>query len=207
MQASFNLVEALWIVHPVIELPLAGIMYWRKLHRQFPIFFAYILFQVVQFVILFPLYRWGSSTNYFYAYWISAIICWVFGFKLIHEVFSDGFRLFPALKDMGTVLFRWAALMTPLLMFVILASSSSGSDTLPRDGLIGTERRVRFIQCALILISFTVLQLPGGFLAKAKHRYCARLRLVCRSRTFRLYVLLRGAINHSRSCLTLSRTA
>ena len=201
MQTSVHAVEALWIFHPVIEIPLAGIMYRRKLHRQFPVFFAYILFQVVGFAILFPLYRSRSSTDYFFAYWIDAIACWVFGFKVIHEIFSDVFRPFPALKDMGTVLFRWAALVTPLLMFVILASSSSGSDTLPRDGLIGTERRVRFIQCALILISFTVLQLPGGILAKAKHRYCARLRLVCRSGTFRLYVLLRRR-NQSRRRVT-----
>ena len=99
MQASVNAVEALWIVHPVIEIPLAGIMYWRKLHRQFPIFFAYILFQVAQFVILFPLFRSDSVMEYFLAYWISAIACWVFGFKIIHEIFSDVFRLFPAQKN------------------------------------------------------------------------------------------------------------
>jgi hypothetical protein len=151
MQANVHVVEALWIFHLVIEIPLAGIMYRRKLHRQFPVFFAYILFQVVGFAILFPLYLSRSSADYFFAYWINAIACWVFGFKVIHEVFSDVFRLFPALKDMGTMLFRWGALMTPLLMFVILASSSSGSDALLRDGLIGTERCVRFIQCALIL--------------------------------------------------------
>ena len=151
MQTSVHAVEALWIFHPVIEIPLAGIMYRRKLHRQFPVFFAYILFQVVGFAILFPLYRSRSSTDYFFAYWIDAIACWVFGFKVIHEVFSDVFRPFPALKDMGTVLFRWAALVTPLLMFVILASSSSGSDALSMYGLIAAERCVRFTQCALIL--------------------------------------------------------
>jgi len=149
MQASFNLVEALWIVHPVIELPLAGIMYWRKLHRQFPIFFAYILFQVVQFVILFPLYRWGSSTNYFYAYWISAIICWVFGFKIIHEVFSDVFRPFPAVESVGVVMFRWAVPVTGLLLFMLL--TSPGEPDALWGGLIAVERCVRFTQCALIL--------------------------------------------------------
>jgi hypothetical protein len=151
MQTSVHAVDALWIFHPVIEIPLAGIMYRRKLHRRFPIFFAYILFQVVGFAILFPLYRSRSSTDYFFAYWISAIACWVFGFKIIHEVFSDVFRPFPALKDMGRAVFRWAALVTPLLMFVILASSSSGSDTLLGGGLIAAERCVRFTQCALIL--------------------------------------------------------
>src|SRR5580704_15622196 len=149
MQANVHVVEALWIFHPVIEIPLAGIMYRRKLHRQFPIFFAYILFQVVGFAILFPLYLSRSSADYFFAYWISAIACWVFGFKVIHEVFSDVFRLFPAQKDMGTVLFRWGALMTPLLLFMLL--TSPGEPDALWGGLIAVERCVRFTQCALIL--------------------------------------------------------
>ena len=36
---------ALWIAHPVLELSLAAIMFWRGLHRKFPVFFAYIVFQ------------------------------------------------------------------------------------------------------------------------------------------------------------------
>jgi hypothetical protein len=75
MQASVHVVD------PVIEIPLAGIMYRRKLHQQFPIFFAYILFQVVGFAILFPLYLSRSSADYFFAYWISAMACWVFGLR------------------------------------------------------------------------------------------------------------------------------
>jgi hypothetical protein len=57
MQASMHLVEALWSFHPVMEIVLAVIMYRRKLHRQFPIFFVYIVFQVALFAIIFPIYR------------------------------------------------------------------------------------------------------------------------------------------------------
>jgi len=149
MQASVNLVEALWILHPVIEIPLAGILYGRKLHRQFPIFFAYILFQAVQFAISFPIYRWGSSTNYFYAYWISAIICWIFGFKIIHEVFSDVFRPFPVIRSVGMVMFRWAVPVTGLLLFMLLTSPGESNGLW--GGLIAVARSVRFTQCALIL--------------------------------------------------------
>jgi hypothetical protein len=151
MQASVNIVEALWIFHPVVELPLAGIMYRRKLHREFPIFFAYILFQVVQFAILFPLFRSGSFMEYILAYWISAIACWVFGFKIIHEILSDMFRLFPTQKNMGKMLFRWAVLVTAVVMLVLLASIAVTADALLVDGMIAVERCVRFSQCALIL--------------------------------------------------------
>ena len=58
-----NLKDALWIAHPVLELSLAGVMYWRRLHRTFPVFFAYIVFQVVNFLILFPIYQLSISPN------------------------------------------------------------------------------------------------------------------------------------------------
>ena len=56
-----NLKDALWIAHPVLELSLAGVMYWRRLHRTFPVFFAYIVFQVLNFLILFPIYQLDQS--------------------------------------------------------------------------------------------------------------------------------------------------
>jgi hypothetical protein len=151
MQASVHVVEALWIIHPVIEIPLAGIMYRRKLHRQFPIFFAYILFQVAGFAILFPLYRSRDFMEYFDAHWVSAIACWVFGFKVIREILSDVFRLFPAQKDMGMLLFRWAVLVTGGLVFLLLASTLFTPGATLDDGMIAMERCVRFSQCMLIL--------------------------------------------------------
>jgi hypothetical protein len=152
MQARVSAVEVLWILHPVIEIPLAAIMYRRKLHRQFPTFFAYILFNLAGFAILFPLYRSDSSTGYFLAYWISAIACWVFGFKIIREILSDVFRLFPGEKRVGLVLFRWAALVTAGLVLVLLASAVVMPSTPLVVGMMAVERSVRFAQCALILL-------------------------------------------------------
>jgi hypothetical protein len=89
--------------------------------------------------------------EYFLAYWISAIACWIFGFKIIHEIFSDVFRLFPTQKNMGMVLFRWAALVTAGLVLVLLASTAVMPGTPLDGGMIAAERSVRFTQCALIL--------------------------------------------------------
>jgi hypothetical protein len=156
MHASTNLVEALWISHPVIEIPLAGIMYWRKLHRQFPVFFCYVLFQVLQFFILFPIFRSDHLTEYFFAYWLSALVCWIFGFKIIQEVFSDVGRPFHALKDMGTVMMKWTGLVLLLLAIVLCASAAGPLDTPLLNTMIALERSVRLTQCALILLLLLV---------------------------------------------------
>ena len=154
-----NLKDALWIAHPVLELSLAGVMYWRRLHRTFPVFFAYIVFQVVNFLVLFPIYQLSISPNatdreiipYFYAYWISAAISLAMGFKVIHEIFLDVLRPYPNLKDLGTLLFKWAALVMLLVAMVVTAASQPGNDTLLAQAVIIMQRCMRVIQCGLIL--------------------------------------------------------
>jgi hypothetical protein len=146
-----NIQQALWMTHPVLELSLAGILYWRRLHRTFPLFFAYIVFQVVNFVILFPIYRYDSGRTYFYAYWISGIIGLAIGFKVIHEIFLDVLRPYPNLKDLGTLLFKWAGLVMLLVAIVVTAASQSGGDdTVVGQAVVIGQRCVRFIQCGLI---------------------------------------------------------
>ncbi|HSZ02437.1 MAG TPA: hypothetical protein VK788_23270, partial [Terriglobales bacterium] len=154
-----NLKDALWIAHPVLELSLAGVMYWRRLHRTFPVFFAYIVFQVVNFLVLFPIYQWGSGPNatdraitaYFDAYWVSAAISVAIGFKVIHEIFLDMLRPYPNLKDLGTLLFKWAALVMLLVAMVVAVASQQGDDEPLVQAVIIMQRSVRFIQCGLIL--------------------------------------------------------
>jgi hypothetical protein len=146
-----NIQQALWMTHPVLELSLAGILYWRQLHRTFPLFFAYIVFQVVNFLILFPIYRYDSARTYFFAYWVCGIISLAIGFKVIHEIFLDVLSPYPNLKDLGTLLFKWAGLVMLLVAIVVTAASQSdGQDTVLGQAVIIGQRCVRFIQCGLI---------------------------------------------------------
>jgi hypothetical protein len=147
-----NIQLALWIAHPVLELSLAGVMFWRKLHRTFPVFFAYIVFQVLNFLILFPIYRSNHGLSYFYAYWISAAISLAIGFKVIHEIFLDVLRPYSNLKDLGTLLFKWAGLVMLLVAMVVTAASQpgSGNETVLTQAVTIMERCVRVIQCGLI---------------------------------------------------------
>jgi hypothetical protein len=148
MHAKIQL--ALWIAQPVLEVPLVGVMLWRKLHRKFPIFFSYIIFQIVNFAILFPIYRHGVYDMYFYAYWIGAMVTLALGFAVIHEVFLDVFRPYHTLKDLGTVLFKWAALVMIFVAIVVAASSPEGQSPLVQ-AVATVQRCVKVIQCGLVL--------------------------------------------------------
>src|SRR6202451_2200481 len=141
-----NIQLALWIAHPGLELSLAGVVFGRRLHRTFPVFFACLVVQVSNFLILFPIYRFDSAMHYYYAYWISAAISLAIGFKVIHEIFLDLLRPYPNLKDLGTLLFKWAALVMLLVAMVLTAASQMGTETPLGQAVIIVQRCVRAIK-------------------------------------------------------------
>jgi len=145
-----NLQPVLWMAHPVLEVFLATAMVWRGLHRKFPVFFSYIVCELVSFGILFPIHRYGHSLAYFYGYWISAMISLTLGFKVIHEVFLDVFRPFHTLRDLGTVMFKWAALVMIFVAIVVAVASPMGQSPLVQ-AVTTLQRCVRTVQCGLIL--------------------------------------------------------
>ena len=121
----------LWLSHPALELLLAAVMLWRKLHRTFPVFFAYIIFQLVSFAALFPIHQSGNYDLYFYSFWFGEVMSLAIGFKVIHEIFLDVFRPYHTLRDLGTVLFKWATLVMFFVALVVLFSSLIGFICLP----------------------------------------------------------------------------
>jgi hypothetical protein len=145
-------IQVLWFAQPVLQSAAAGVMYKRKLHRKFPVFFAYLVSQVPFFAVIFAAYTWGSYRDYFYGYWGCTIISLAIGFKVIHEIFLDVFRPYHALKDLGSVLFKWAALVMVLVAVVVAASSSVSTDGPMVEAVITAQRCVRVIQVGLVLL-------------------------------------------------------
>ena len=139
----------------MLQLAVGATMLRRKLHRTFPVFFAYIVFQVISFSVLFPLNTWGSYENwyetYFYPYWACSATNLVLGFMIIHEIFLDVFRPYHTLKDLGSVMFKWAALVMLLVAFVVAASNSGQRMEPVLQAITTIQRCVRVAQCGLVL--------------------------------------------------------
>jgi energy-converting hydrogenase Eha subunit E len=142
---------ALWCAHPVLQAAVAATMLWRKLHRTFPVFFSYVVFQIAAFALTFPFRDERFYVLFFYAAWATTGISVVLGFKVIHEVFVDVFRPYHALRDLGTVLFKWAGLVM-LMVAGVMAISAGPNRTDPLvSGIVTLERSVRVAQCGLVL--------------------------------------------------------
>lgn len=142
----------LWLAHPLLQAVIATLMIRRGLQRQFRFFFGYIVTQLVTFGFVFPtLWHREHYALSFYAYWVCEAFSVAFGFGVIHEVFVDVFRSFHTLRDLGTVLFKWAGLVM-LLVAGVVSVSSAGSEIAPwMQAIVTGQRCVRIVQIGMIL--------------------------------------------------------
>lgn len=141
----------LWIAPAVMFAALSVLMVRRNLRKQFPFFFSYAVYQVIGFLVQFVVYH-KLPSQYFYAYWTMATISVLLGLSVIYELFVEVFRPFEGLRDLGIVLFRWAAavLVVAAALMTLAGSSANGSWVL--NSVVSLERSVRVMQCGLVLL-------------------------------------------------------
>ena len=126
----------------------------RKLVREFPSFFAYTVYEPVQFVVLCAMNRSHAISGHQYA------VAWLLGscgsvalrFAIVHEIFGKVFQSYPALKDFCTIVFRWATVVL-LLVAVVLVGWAPGYET---DRLTTAytvvDRAVSIVQSGLLVL-------------------------------------------------------
>ncbi len=137
-----------WWATPVLMAVIAAAMYRRRLHREFPYFFNYVLFQVLSFAVEFPM---RHSVNFYWVSWTTTALSAAVSFGVLLEIFKDAFRPYEALRELSLILFRWCALVVLLVagMWAVTSWRSTGIDNLT-NSIYLVNRCVRMIQCGLV---------------------------------------------------------
>ena len=155
------LVYTLWFVAPVLQSAIGYRMWTQRLYRDYPLFFAYTIKQVIGLLVLFYFYRLGVRDVYRHAYLTSEAVDALLKFAVICELFSYVFRAYEGIRGMGAVLLRWASVIL-LLIAALVAATASGSDS---DrflaGLFAMERSVEIVQGGLLVLLFVISALFG----------------------------------------------
>ncbi len=138
----------IWWGTPVLMLLIAMAMHHRQLHREFPAFFNYVLFQIISFPIEYTLF---GRNSYYYVSWILTALSIAISFAVLLEIFKDAFRPYEALRDLSIILFRWCALVVLLVSAMWAMTSWHGNQI---DNLGATiflvDRSIRMMQCGLV---------------------------------------------------------
>lgn len=159
MRLDPAIVYLFWVVPILAQSLIAAFMRARRLHRTLPCFFAYTCFVVAtscaQIAMHPSAHRYLPSYDvYFYAYWAEDAISILLGLTVIAELFDKVFESYEGLRHLGTMLFRWAAVVMVLLALATTASLPNHDPV----GIIGTvlvvERGLRVVQIGLLAFLF-----------------------------------------------------
>ena len=109
-----------------------GYLFWtRDLHRRFPAMGVYLALRVVSMPVLLIFFygqtrHWfnGSSFSlYYYAYWMVYLASTATLFFVCIEVFRSALSAFSGLQRLGTMVFRWIALVSAIIGFSTISFS------------------------------------------------------------------------------------
>jgi hypothetical protein len=149
---------ALWLGAAVMQTVIAFVMLRRKLNSEYPFFFSYTIFQVINAFALYAVYQVASSPlTYYYMYWTLTSIGILISFGVIQEVFFNAFKPYEALRDLSSMLFRWSAAVLILVSGVAVIVTASETVGEVSTWITGVGRSVRLMQCGMVifLILFT----------------------------------------------------
>jgi hypothetical protein len=161
-----------WAVGIIAQVAVCVLLWRKQLRQRYPLFFSFIVLQIVSTIPLFVIARTAglNSFTYFYAYWsINAVRVGV-GFAVIWELFRVSLRPYHALRDLGSMLFTWVSVMMVLVSLLLAATGPAANE--PQRvvaAVLSLERNVQLMQCGLLL--FFVL-------------FGTKLGLTARHRTF-----------------------
>lgn len=148
----------LWIAPLAVLTMVAFLMVRRGLRREYPFFFSYAILQVLTVPVELYVYHY-SQQLYFFVYWVFGALSIGVAFGVIHEIFCKVFEPFHTLRDLGNVLFRWAAVI--LVVVALLTAWSAPVHLNYVSGVFTLERSIRVMQCGLVLLMMFCENLVG----------------------------------------------
>ncbi|MGH9503380.1 MAG: hypothetical protein ACRD20_11080 [Terriglobales bacterium] len=148
----------LWIAPHALQIIVAIIMVRRGLVRDFPVFFAYTIFQVVEEGTLFILDHSAaiSAEQYWSVRWVGLGLDVALRFAIIFEIFSGVFRNYPGLRQLTRVFFL-AATVVLLFAAVVVAAQA------PDDGTFPLLSRIHLLDLSVVVMQSGLLMLLVGF--------------------------------------------
>jgi hypothetical protein len=146
----------LWIAPHILLAVTLVLVIRRRLYKQFPSFLLYTAFELFQFAVLLAVFiRTGTfaDSQYRGAFSLGTAISTVVRFGVIYEIFTEVFRSYNALSELGRVLFRWTTIVLLLIGIALAGTHGSGA-----DGFLVIvpilDRTVSLMQCGLLMFLF-----------------------------------------------------
>jgi hypothetical protein len=153
----------LWIAPHALLAVLSVVMFVRRLHKNFPVFFLYTLYETIEFLLLFAIAGIAPTHKVLYRDVFTATLAGSIAlrFGIIQEIFNHVFHDYSRLETLGMASMRW---LTGFLAAVAILSAFYSSGAVPDSLLAGLallSRSVAIIQAGLLLFLFLFSRMFG----------------------------------------------
>ena len=156
MRIPQSISDIVWLLGPTGNLIVLALMLRRKLVREFPVFFSYLAFHIIEAAVTLLIYsHFGrKSWAYLYAYWTVQAIGLGLRFGVIYEIFSHVLRPYEGLRRGSTVVLRWLVVLLALAAIGIAVVGPSNEPNFALSGALIIERSIDVVQCGLLVLLF-----------------------------------------------------
>jgi hypothetical protein len=149
---------ASWLAGPLLQTTLVVFMVRRNVHKVFPRFFSYILFQTLKSACLFVAYRYFGD-SYFDVYWTGNAVSVLFTIAVMDEILRSLFKEYGGIQTAGTTIFRWSCGLLLLLAIIgALSGNEVGGDKVVA-AVFAFDRSLRLMQVGLFLLLMLLCRL------------------------------------------------
>src|SRR6185369_5058842 len=150
----------IWALLFVAQIITLIVLTRRKLMVQFPVFYGYTLFHVIQGVA--EIIAWKISyTAYFYVWWTLELLEALVTLAVIQEIFAVTFEPYDELRRWGSRLFMILTIVLCAIT-VLTVRVAPNPDFSPRvQVLLTLQRSVSFFEVGLLFFLFVLCRLFG----------------------------------------------
>src|SRR5579872_6772833 len=133
--------DSLWLAPAALECAIAISMFRRNLHREYPVFWSYLILATLRTVLLYSIGNDRAHyARYFSTFWKTEIVASLLDLFVVAEIFGQAFSMRLGLQRYGTALFRFS-LMALLATAPLIAFLWPGRDSSQLIAAIVTLKR------------------------------------------------------------------
>lgn len=150
---------ALTLIGPLLTAWVAALVVRRKLHREFPFFFTYLLVSVL--VPVLRLTVSGTYATFFMVFWITEVLYASLAVLAVYEVFHEVFLPFYKLWWWFRLLFPGAALLIAFLSIRNALHHPWSRSAHPMEIIFALAKAVNYLEALLFGLFFALVLLLG----------------------------------------------
>lgn len=153
LQAHSPLWHYLWLAPHILQVALAVLIWRRGLHKLFPVFLAYSIFEAVEEFTLYGLdvVPWVKDETFWKAFWVGLIGEGLLKFALTGELFRHLVQPWPAVAKIGNQLITCAGVVLVLVAALTAALTVPANPNWLISGAHALQQSMYVVESGLIL--------------------------------------------------------